>query len=89
MRDRLPVSPRRDVAVWALIDEIPAHPSDHARSGLGSTRPVNSHDQPCDGSTRAIRSAETGQPGARNRAWDLPDLIHLTNAAESAELIMP
>ena len=82
VRETLPTMPRRDAAVWALIDELPAHPavtSTRAVYALGKSKPAVS--QAIDQLEQAGVLRRANQ-GARNRIWEVPSLLDLISATE-------
>lgn len=78
------VAPRSDAAVWAIIDELPAHPVITVPVGVAVTRRTRP----------AVRNAfddlvEAGvlipvSKSARNRAWEAAGLLDLIEGLESA-----
>lgn len=82
VRDALPDVPRSNAAVWALIDELPAHPaitSARAVTALGRSKPAVN--QAINQLEKAAVLKRVNQ-GARNRAWEVSDLIDLIRETE-------
>lgn len=83
IRASLPDTPRRDAAVWALIDALPAHPAlTSARASAALSRSTPAVNQAID------QLEQTGilkrvNRGARNRVWEVPDLIDLIRETEN------
>lgn len=78
----LPREPRRDAAVWALIDELPAHPAvtaNRAIAALDRTKPAVNQALAQLEEASVIKRVNRG---ARNRVWEVPDLIQLIRETE-------